>query len=153
MGGERTATARERTEITALAGQPASFWIAAVACLAMIIGGVAQWATAFSFISVSGTSMHGWNEVAAGAAALAMLAVYLLRGARLPLIAAAVAGVLGVIQAVATLAKIGSDGAMTVLGYQYRYLEPAWGLYLVLVAAVVLTCSATLAWLAARSTK
>ena len=153
MSGERTATTGQRTEITALAGQPASFWVAAVACLAMIIGGVAQWATAFSFISVSGTSMHGWREVAAAAAALVMLAVYLLRGVRLPLIAAGVAGALGAIQAVITLAKIGSDGAMTVLGYQYRYLEPAWGLYLVLGAAVVLTCSATFAWLTTRVTK
>ncbi|HYZ29870.1 MAG TPA: hypothetical protein VE570_12485 [Thermoleophilaceae bacterium] len=150
MSGQPTATARQRTETTALAGQPASFWVAALACLAMIIGGVAQWATAFSFISVSGTSMHGWSEVAAGIAGLALLGLHLLRGVRLALIGAAVAGVLGVIQAVATLMKIGSDGAMTVLGYQYRYLEPAWGLYLVLTAATVLACSAALAWRAAR---
>jgi hypothetical protein len=149
-GGERTTTARERTEIAALAGQPASVWVAAAAALAMVIGGVAQWATAFSFIAVSGTSMRGWNEVAAGAVALAMLGLHLLRGARLPLIGAAVAGALGAVQAVATLTKIGSDGAMTVLGYQYRYLEPAWGLYLVLVASIVLACSAGVAWRAAR---
>jgi cytochrome b subunit of formate dehydrogenase len=152
MTGERTATS-QRTELAALTGQPASFWVASLACLAMIIGGVAQWATAFAFISVSGTSMHGWNEVAAGIAGLAMLGVRLLRDVRLPLVLAALAGVLGAIQAVATLAKIGSDGAMTVLGVQYRYLEPAWGLYLVLVAAIVLACSATLTWRAVRVTE
>jgi hypothetical protein len=69
------------------------------------------------------------------------------RGARLPLIVAGVAGALAAVQAIATLEKINSDGAITVLGQQYRYLDPAWGLYLVLGAAIALVGFASaLAW-------
>jgi hypothetical protein len=51
------------------------------------------------------------------------------------------------------LDKINSNGAVTVLGQQYRYLDPAWGLYLVLAGAVGLVCSASaLAWRASRAT-
>jgi hypothetical protein len=127
----------------ALAARPGSFWLASLAALAMIIGGVGPWATAFGMASLSGTDMQGWREVAAGALALAMLGVYGARGARLPLLVAAVAGALGAVQAFATTARIDSDGAVTVLGQQYRYLDPAWGVYLVLVGAVVLACCAS----------
>jgi hypothetical protein len=135
------------TIAAALAGQPASFWVASVASLGIIIGGVGPWATAFGFVSLSGTSMHGWRAVILGAAGLAMLALYQLRAGRLAPIFAAVAGALGAIQAISTLDAIHSGGAITVLGQQYRYLEPAWGLYLVLLGAIALACSASaLAW-------
>jgi hypothetical protein len=81
-----------------------------------------------------------------------MLGLHQLRGARLPLLVAAVAGALGAIQAIATLDKINSGGAVTVLGQHYRFLEPAWGLYLVLAGAIALVCSAAaLAWRASRA--
>jgi hypothetical protein len=84
---------------------------------------------------------------------LAMLALHQLRGARLPLILAGVAGALGATQAITTLDKINSGGAVTVLGQQYRYVDPAWGLYLVLTSAIVLVCAASaLAWRASRAT-
>jgi hypothetical protein len=135
------------TIAAALAAQPASFWLASLAALGIIIGGVGPWATAFGFVSLSGTSMHGWRAVTVGAVALAMLALHQLRAGRLTLIVAAVAGALGAIQAISTLDTIHSDGAMTVLGQQYRYLDPAWGLYLVLLAAVTLAGAASaLAW-------
>jgi hypothetical protein len=42
---------------------------------------------------------------------------------------------------------------VTVLGQQYRYLDPAWGIYLVLAGAIALVCSASaLAWRASRAT-
>jgi hypothetical protein len=146
------APSRQRPTIAAaLAAQPTSLWLASLASLGIIIGGVGPWATAFGFISLSGTSMHGWRAVSVGAFGLAMLALHQLRGARLPLIAAAIAGALGAIQAISTLGEIHSGGAMTVLGQQYRYLDPAWGLYLVLAGAITLACcAAALAWRAPR---
>jgi hypothetical protein len=134
------------------ASRSASFWIASLASLALIVGGVAQWATAFGFMSVNGTDMHGWNEVAVGVLGLTMLGLHRAFGARLPLMVAAVLGAFGAIQAAGTLAKIGANGTMTVFGVQYRYLDPAWGLYLVLAAGIALACSASLAWLASRAT-
>lgn len=145
---------QQRLEIaSAFAGQPASFWWASLASLALIVGGVGPWATAFGVLSLSGTSMHGWRAVMVGVVGLAMLGLYRLRGARLPLIVAGVAGALGVIQAVTTLGRIGSGGAVMVLGQQYRYVDAAWGLYLVLAGAIALVCSTSvLAWRASRAT-
>ena len=136
----------------ALAGEPTAFWVASLSSLALIVGGFAQWATAFGFMSISGTSMEGWNVVAAGVAGLAMLGVHRVRGARLPLLVAAVAGALAAMQAVTTLTKIGSNGTVSVLGVEYRFLDPGWGLYLVLAGGIALACSAALAWLAGRKT-
>jgi hypothetical protein len=138
----------------ALPAQPLSFWLAALASLGIMIGGVAPWATAYTLVSISGTSMHGWREVEVGALGLVMLALHLVRRGRLPLIVAAVAGALGAIGAVAALDKINSGGAVTVFGFHYRYLDPAWGLYLVLAAAVALVLSASaLAWRVSRTTR
>jgi hypothetical protein len=136
------------------ADQPASFWVALLASVSAIVGGVAPWATVWNFMSISGTSMHGWREVGVGALGLVMLGVYQVRRARLPLITAAVAGALGAALAIATLRKIMSGGAMTILGIQYRYMDAAWGLYLVLVGTIALVFSASaLAWRASRATR
>jgi hypothetical protein len=138
----------------ALARQPAGFWLAALASVGIIIGGVGPWATtAYTLISISGTSMHGWREVAVGALGLVMLGLHLVRRGRLPLLVAAVAGALGAMGAVASLNKINSDGSLNVLGMHYQYMNPAWGLYLVLAGAIVLALSASaLAWRVSRAT-
>jgi hypothetical protein len=136
----------------AFAVQPASFWLASLASLGLIIGGVGPWATEFGLLSVSGTSMHGWREVTVGVVGLAMLGLYQLRGTRLALIVAAVGGALGALQAIATLNEIESGGAVSVLGQEYRYLDPAWGLYLVLGCAIALVCFASaIAWRPSRA--
>jgi hypothetical protein len=138
-------------DIAAAFGQPASFWLASLASLCMIIGGVGPWATAFTLMSLSGTSMEGWREVIAGILGLGMLGLYRLLGTRLPLIVAGIAGALGAIQAIGTLSRIHSGGAVTVLGQQYRYLDAAWGLYLVLAGSIALVCcTAVLARRASR---
>jgi hypothetical protein len=124
-----------------------------LASLSAIIGGVAPWATVWNFMSISGTSMHGWREVGVGVVGLVMLGLYQLRGARIPLIIAAIAGALGAALAITTLSKIMSGGAMTVLGVEYRYMDAAWGLYLVLVGTISLVVSTSvLAWRAFRAT-
>jgi hypothetical protein len=144
---------RQRLQIaTAFAGQPASFWFASLASLGLIVGGIGPWATAYGFLSVSGTSMHGWREVMVGVLGLAMLGLHQLRGARVALIIAGIAGVLGAIQAIDSLGKINSGGAVSFLGHQYRYVDPAWGLYLVFTSALVLVCAAAvLTWRASRA--
>jgi hypothetical protein len=97
--------------------------------------------------------MHGWRAVMVGVLGLLMLGLHQLRGARLPLIVAAVAGVLGAMQAITTLSKINSGGVVSVFGQQYRFLDAAWGLYLVLAGSIALACFASaLAWRASRAT-
>ena len=129
---------------TADANQPASFWMASVASLAVIIGGVGPWATWLNSVSISGTSMHGWREVGVGVVALVMLGLYRLRGARLPLIVTGIIGALGFIGGIAALHDILTHGAVTVFGFEYRYLDAAWGIYLVLVGTATLALSSAL---------
>ncbi|MCW3015223.1 MAG: hypothetical protein JWO02_2315 [Solirubrobacterales bacterium] len=147
-----SAAPRPRLEIAAaFAGQPASFWLASLASLGLIVGGIGPWATAWGYLSLSGTSMHGWRAVMLGVVGLAMLAVYQVRRARLALIVAGVAGAFGAMQAITSLAKINAGGAVTVFGQQYRYLGAAWGLYLVLAGGIALMGSASaLVWRASR---
>ena len=136
----------------AFAAAPASFWLASLASLGIIIGGVGPWATAFGMVSLSGTSMHGWRSVMVGLIGLAMLGLHLWGRARLPLVVAGVAGALAALQAILTWGKINSGGAVTVLGQQYRYLAPAWGLYLVFAGAIGLMYFASaLSWRASRA--
>jgi hypothetical protein len=83
-----------------------------------------------------------------------MLGLHQLRGGRLPVITAGVAGALGATLAITTLSKITAGGAVTVLGVQYRYVDAAWGLYLVLVGTITLVLSASaLAWRAFRASR
>jgi hypothetical protein len=135
----------------AFAAQTPAFWVASMGALAMIIGGLGPWATQFNYISISGTSMHGWRAVLVALWGLAMLALYHVSGRRVALILAAVAGALGAMQAIAGLDTISSGGAVNVLGVQYRYMNPAWGLYLLLIGSLtLLACASVLAWRASR---
>jgi hypothetical protein len=91
--------------------------------------------------------MHGWREVAVGAVALVLLAVHRRRGRALELLLVAVDGVIGASGAAVALSKINASGTLSVLGFHYTFLDPAWGLYLVLAGAIVLACCAcALAW-------
>jgi hypothetical protein len=138
--------------IGAMLYQPASFWIASLASLAVIIGAVGPWATYLNYVSISGTSMHGWREAAVGAIGLAMLGLYQMRGWRPTLLVAWVFAVLGLIGAIDALHDITSGGALTVFGITYRYLGAAWGIYLVVAGTIVMTLSvASLTWRAFRS--
>jgi hypothetical protein len=138
----------------AFANQPASFWVALLASVGVILGGVGPWATWLNSVSISGTSMHGWREVGVGVVALAMLGLYQLRGGRLALLVAWLAGASGAIGAITAVNKIVSGGAVTVLGVQYRYLDAAWGIYLVLAGALtVVLCPSLLAWRDLRATR
>ena len=149
------ASSRERLDIgAAFAAQPASFWLASLASIGLIAGGLGPWATAFGFLSLSGTSMHGWRAVAAGIVGLVMVGLHQRRRGRLPLVVAGAAGAFGALQAMTTLGKISTGGAVVVLGQQYRYLDAAWGLYLVLAGGIALLLAASaLAWRASRAAR
>jgi hypothetical protein len=141
--------------ITLLPGLKADmvcFWLATVSALAVIIGAVGPWATAWGVAQLSGTAMHGWREVAVGALALALLAVHRWRGGVLVPALAAVVGAIGAVGAAVGLSKINANDTLSVLGFHYTFLSPAWGIYLVLGGALALACSsATLAWLTRRA--
>jgi hypothetical protein len=126
---------------------PVCFWLAAASALGVIIGAVGPWATAWGVVPLSGTAMHGWREVAVGVVALALLAVHRWRAGALELLLVAIDGVIGASGAAVAVSKINANDTLSILGFHYTYLDPAWGLYLVLGAAIVLACCAsTLAW-------
>ncbi|MDA0164353.1 hypothetical protein OM076_29050 [Solirubrobacter ginsenosidimutans] len=130
---------------------PVCFWLAVASALGVIIGAVGPWTTAWGMVQVSGTGMHGWREVAVGVVALALLAVHRRRGGALELLLAAADGVVGASGAAVALSKINANDTLSVLGFHYTFLDPAWGIYLVLGGAILLTCCAsTLAWRSAR---
>src|SRR6202008_1737636 len=55
-----------RQRLVATGRVPVSVWVAALSCLAMIVGGLSEWATAWGFVSLSASRFHGANEVGAG---------------------------------------------------------------------------------------
>lgn len=133
---------------------PLCFWLAAASALGVIIGAVGPWTTAWGVVPLSGTAMHGWREVAVGAVALALLAVHRRRGRTLELLLVAADGAIGASGAVVALSKINANDTLSVLGFHYTFLDPAWGIYLVLGSAIVLTgCASTLAWRTNRSVR
>jgi hypothetical protein len=134
--------------------EPVCFWLAVASALGVIIGAVGPWTTAWGVVPVSGTGMHGWREVAVGVVALALLAVHRRRGRALELLLVAIDGAIGASGAAVALSKINANDTLTVLGFHYTFLDPAWGIYLVLGGAIVLVCCAsTLVWRINRSTR
>jgi hypothetical protein len=54
---------------------------------------------------------------------------------------------IGAFGAAVALSKINANDTLSLLGFHYTFLHPAWGIYLVLGAATTLACSAgVLAW-------
>jgi hypothetical protein len=127
-------------------------WLAAASALGVIIGAVGPWASAWGVVQLSGTEMHGWREVAIGVIALALLAVFRWRGGALVLVLVAVDGWIGAAGATSAIAKINEHATLTILGFRYTFLTPAWGLYLVFGASLALACCASaLAWRTRRA--
>jgi hypothetical protein len=131
--------------------EPVCFWLAVASALGVIVGAVGPWTTAWGVVPVSGTGMHGWREVAVGVVALALLAVHRRRGRALELLLVAVTGAIGASGAAVALSKINANDTLSVLGFHYTFLDPAWGIYLVLGSAIVLVgCASTLLWRSVR---
>jgi hypothetical protein len=105
----------------------AAFWWAIAAAVALIVGGIGPWATALRVVEVSGTrGGDGWLVVGAGLVAIVVLFAS-------PNDAGPVVGLLGgiggAIVGIVDLSDIQSRGAL---------VEPAWGIYVVLIGAAAL---------------
>jgi hypothetical protein len=122
-----------------IGSRPAIFWMTAVSCVLMVVGGFGPWATALG-ISVSGTDGgDGWFLIVPGLLALGLLFIQVsVPGARWPMILVALLGALGALVAGIDLNDINS------LGSQDAFLDDAidtgWALYLSLIASFALIC-------------
>lgn len=140
------------TPAAASKADEACLWLAAAGAIGVIVGAVGPWATAWGVARLSGTDMHGLREVAVGALALLLLAAYRWSGRPVALLLVAIDGAIGAAGAAAALAKIEANDTLTFLGFSYTFLRPAWGLYVVLLSAVVVSAgAATLAWRTRRA--
>ena len=120
-----------------VATRPTAFWWALGAAALTIIGGLGPWATVLRVAEVSGTrGGAGWLVVGAGVVALFLLFVAPRTGPVVALVAAVGATFVGIVD----LNNIESRGA---------FVQPAWGIYIVLVGGVGLL-AASLALLVAN---
>lgn len=132
------------------AGDRLFHWLAAAGAVGVIAGAIGPWATAWGVAEISGTSMRGWPEVALGVVALVLLELHRWREGILVPALATLTGALCAAGAGATFAEINTHDTLTILGFRYTYVEPAWGLYLAMGGALVLCGgAAALVWRAA----
>lgn len=122
--------------------RPPLFWAAVGGAAGLVIGGFAPWATALGLVSVNGTHGDGWVAILGGLVALGMLFVASQSGKRMnyavPLSVAGVCAIVAVIDA--------AD-----ISRHSQFVEPGWGLWLVLVSSAVLA-GTSIALLTARDT-
>jgi hypothetical protein len=120
-----------------VADQPQAWWIAVIASAAMIIGGFGPWATALGFVSVNGTQGDGWLVIVAGAAGLLTLWAEARSRQGGLLVAAGLAGAGGAAVAIYHLARIESAQG-EIFGENVDLVDPAWGLYVSMLAGAAL---------------
>jgi hypothetical protein len=114
----------------------------------VIVGGFGPWATALGAIDVSGTRGDGWIVIVTGALALLILFTTARTGRPAGGWIAAVLGLIGAIVGVADLSNI-NDRAQSDTLFGDRVIDPAWGIYLVIIGSVGL-CIAGIALGATR---
>jgi hypothetical protein len=119
--------------------RPLIFWWTAVSAVLMVVGGFGPWATALGVATVSGTHGDGWFLIIGGVLAFALLFRQAAKPARWPMIVAALLGALGALVALVDLSDINSFGDTTIFG---DVVDPAWGLYLSLIASASLIVAA-----------
>jgi hypothetical protein len=130
------------TSGSVVADQPQVWWVALIAAAAMVIGGFGPWATALGFVSVNGTQGVGWLVITAGVVALlALWSEGRSRQGGHPLVLAAVAGIGGALVAIYTFARLESAQG-ELLGERIDLVDPAWGLYLAVIASGTLAVAA-----------
>jgi Protein of unknown function (DUF2510) len=130
-GANRYWDGREWTEHVApppprLVSRPPALWWAIAAAALMVVGGLGPWATALRVVDVAGTHGDGWLVIGAGL--VAAIVLFVSPGDAGPVVAL-LAAIGGAIVAIVDLSDIQSRGAL---------IEPAWGLYAVLLSAVAL---------------
>lgn len=125
-----------------LSGQPRRLWWAVASAALMVIGGFGPWATALGTINVSGTDGDGWFVIIGGVAAGVLLWRQLQTGSRKMGIAAAVIGALCTLIAFYDFTDVNRVADAAGLG---DVIDPAWGLYLSILASASLTAAAVVA--------
>ncbi len=113
------------------------FWVAALAAVAMVVGGLGPWATTLGF-SANGTEGDGWVVIAAGGVvAVGMVSTHRRSFAgKGTVVSLLLVGGTVAAMSVYDINHIASgyDGA-----YSQGVLNPGWGLYMSLVAGVALS--------------
>ncbi len=132
-----------------LSAHPRRVWWALASAALMVVGGFAPWATALDTINVAGTEGDGWFVILGGAIAGALLWRHARVGARGLALGAAVIGVLCTLITLYDLSDVNKVADAAGLG---SVIDPAWGLYLAIVASASLTASAVAALRAGRAT-
>jgi hypothetical protein len=118
-------------------GVSPAYWVAYVAVVGMVVGGLGPWITLGS-LSSSGTDGHdGGFVIFAAVIAAVLLAVFAATGRRGWLIGAGVVGVLMLITTIADLSDI-NDNAISGAG-------PGWGIWLAVIASGILMIAAFVA--------
>jgi hypothetical protein len=120
-----------------IGSRPAIFWMTAVSCVLMVIGGFGPWATALG-ISVSGTDGgDGWFLIVPGLLALGLLFLQVrVPSARWPMILVALLGALGALVAAVDLNDINNLGGQD--AFFADAIDTGWALYLSLIASFAL---------------
>jgi hypothetical protein len=107
----------------------------------MIIGGAGPWAEALEIVTVNGTSGDGWIVIIAALIAVVMLFVWNgRRGSAWPLVVAALLGALSALVAIVDIASIEALVDEQFAGAEV--VDAAWGIYLGLIASLVLAVAA-----------
>jgi Protein of unknown function (DUF2510) len=103
--------------------KPPAFWVAIAAAALMVLGGLGPWATALRVVDVSGTNGDGWLVI--GAAVVAAGVLFASPRDAGPIVAL-LAAIGGAIVGFVDLSDINSRGAL---------VQPAWGIYMVLLSS------------------
>jgi len=125
-----------------LSGQPRRLWWAVASAVLMVIGGFGPWATALDTINVSGTDGDGWFIIGGGIIAGVLLFRHLQNGSRRLAIVAVVISALCTLIALYDLTDVNRVAADAGLG---DVIDPAWGLYLSILASASMTAAAVAA--------
>ncbi len=132
-----------------LSTQPRRVWWALASAVLMVIGGFGPWATALDTINVAGTEGDGWFVIIGGAIAGTLLWRHAKAGARGLAIGAVVIGALCTVITLYDLSDVNNVADAAGLG---SVIDPAWGLYLSILASASMTAAAVAALRAGRAT-
>jgi hypothetical protein len=121
------------------------FWASVIATLLMVVGGFGPWATALNLISVPGTRGDGWIVIGAAAVSAGALWSYA-RGGRSVLVWSVIAGLAGLGIGLIDLDDIQSRSTRSFFGEQVQLIQPAWGIYMVIIASAGVVLFSLLLW-------
>jgi hypothetical protein len=126
---------------TALGRQPGVYWLALLSAVLLVVGSFGPWATALNIVSISGTHGDGWIVIAIAAFAIAMLWRHAKTGTRGSVVWVILAGIGSAIIGLVDRSDIAHKGSGDLLGQHVTLVRPAWGIYMVIGAAIALAAT------------